>query len=257
MHIERYGTGEEQIVFAVHGWAGNHRTFRPLASHLPVDASLFAVDLPGYGQSRSPDEWRAERIVDALTDAARELPGGAITFTGLCSGAVFAMMAAKELPERAERIVMIDPFAYTPWYFRVFLAGTFGYYAYVTTFTNPIGRWLTNRSLSRRRTRSSSLTRAFEHMNHAVALAYLRLFASIDAIGPFEELRLPIDLIYGKHTFKAVKHSVATWRRVWPQARVWPVAGAGHLPIEEAPHAVAEILFEPVAIEASSAEFGP
>ncbi len=243
MHIERYGRGEDRIFFAVHGWAGNHRTFRPLTPYLPENASLFAVDLPGYGASPRPPVWRMDHIVDGLVDAAKGLPGGGATFMGLCSGAVLALMAADKLRERVTGLVMIDPFAYVPPYFRVFLAGRFGRYAYDSTFANPLGRWLTNRSLAHKRTAASDLTHAFARVDHDATLQYLRLFSEVDALGPFKALRLPIELIYGERTFKAVKKSVALWRSLWPQARVWSLPGAGHQPIEEKTPELAAIVF--------------
>ncbi len=250
MHVKRYGTGTEQVFLAVHGWAGNHRTFAPLARHLPDNASILAVDLPGYGKSSPPPEWRMESVVDGLVEAARQAPGGPITFMGLCSGAVLALMAAKETPERAARVVMIDPFAYVPWYFRIFLWGSFGYHAYHVTFANSLGRRFTNRSLARRRTGKSNLTKAFAQVDHSVTLSYLRMFNTVDAVGPFKEMRLPIDIAYGERTFAAVKDSVKQWRAQWPQARAWELPGAGHQPIEEAGASLAEVVFEEVPEEA-------
>jgi pimeloyl-ACP methyl ester carboxylesterase len=77
-----------------------------------------------------------------------------------------------------------------------------------------------------------------------VAYRYLALLGELDGVARFSRLRLPVDLIYGARTFGAVKESIALWRGVWPHARCHELAGAGHLPIQEATGQLSEIIFE-------------
>jgi pimeloyl-ACP methyl ester carboxylesterase len=241
MRIECYGSGS-RVYFGLHGWSGDHTTFAPLTRYLPADVVLYSADLPGYGRSPAPQRWELEAITDEIA-AAIAVADSPVTVIGNCSGAVFALLAAERLAGRIQRLILIDPFAYLPWYFKIFLHKRIGRYAYYSTFANPVGRWLTNLSLSKHRAADTNLTESFVSVSHDVAYHYLALLGELDDITRFSCLRLPVDLIYGAHTFGAIKESIALWRGVWPHARCHELAGAGHLPIQEATGQLSEIVF--------------
>lgn len=244
MHVERFGSGPDVYV-GVHGWGGNHATFLPLVPHLPPSATLHALDLPGYGRS----EWRnvdsALGIAEPIAAFIEALDTPRVTLVGNCSGAILGLLANELAPSRVARFVLVDPFAFLPWYFKVFVHPAFGRLAYQSTFANPIGRWVTNLSLKKNRTADSDLTRSFEDVNHEVSLRYLALLDAVSSIERFRPISVPVDIAYGARTFAAVRQSVTMWCAMWPQARAHVVAGAGHLPIEEAPVEIARIAFEP------------
>jgi pimeloyl-ACP methyl ester carboxylesterase len=242
VHVERYGTGP-LAYFALHGWSGDHKTFEPLAAYLPAHASLYSADLPGYGKSPAPRSWELSIIADEIGAAINSIDASEVTLIGNCSGANMALFAAQKLGPRIHRFVLIDPFAYMPWYFKLFLVQNFGRYAYLTTFANPLGRRLTNLSLKGHRTAQTDLTNSFARVNHEVTYNYLSLLGQVDNIAQFGGLSMPVDIAYGARTFGAVKKSVALWQSIWPQARAWQLEGAGHLPIEEATAQLCEIIF--------------
>lgn len=242
MFIERYGSGN-QCYFGLHGWGGGHRTFLPLSEFLPETATLYAVDLPGCGRSRAPQEWSAESIAQEVARAIDQTGVAKLTIIGNCSGAIIGLLASLHLGERVERFILIDPFAYMPWYFRLFLAPGWGRYAYLTAFANPLGRWITNLSLKPRRTKTSDLTATFSDADHIVTHRYLAMLAEIKGTDRFRGIEAPIDICYGRRTFKAVKESARMWKSIWPQARLFELEGAGHLPIEEATQQLSRIIF--------------
>ncbi len=243
MHLERYGSGSDVYV-GLHGWSGDHTTFAPLLPHLPENVSLFSADLPGCGQSPQPVRWELAAIADEIAEAVAKLESREVTLIGNCSGALLGLLVANRIPHKFQRLVLIDPFAFWPWYFKVFVAPGYGQYAYYTTFANPIGRWLTNRSLKTKRTADSDLTQSFAVINHESVYRYLMLLTGIDGIAQFSGLRMPIDIVYGERTFSAVKQSAALWRSIWPQAHCWELKGAGHLPIEEVTKQLSELIFD-------------
>ncbi len=240
MFLTRCGNGPVHYL-GVHGWSGDHRTFDPLTSGLPADASFWSVDLPGCGQSAPPREWSVAGIGAELAEVLRGLPPD-ITVIGNCSGAIFALEAAKHVP--VQRIVMIDAFAYWPWYFKVFLAPGWGRYAYMTAFANPLGRWLANLSLASRRAEDTDLTDGFSRVNHAVTYRYLEMLAKVPSPERFRGISSTIDLLHGERSFAAVRKSVALWRDVFPRATSLVLQGAGHLPILEATAQLRRYLFE-------------
>lgn len=242
MFVERHGRGSE-VYFALHGWGGDRRTFAPLAPFVPEDVSLYAADLPGCGDSPRPDAWTIGRVVEEIVEAVREIEAESVTLVGNCGGAVFALLAARELGARVERVSMIDPFAYLPRYFKLFNAGEFGRRAYDATFANPFGRWLTNQSLRGRRAGAADLTASFAATDHEAARRYLKLYEEVGGVERFRGFGAPIEIAYGERTFGAVRRSLALWRGVLPQARVRELKGAGHQPFAEAPAQVSEFIF--------------
>jgi pimeloyl-ACP methyl ester carboxylesterase len=244
MHLEQYGSGNK-VYCGLHGWGGDHRTFASLLPYLPPGATFYSADLPGYGRSPAPRDWAAEAVTEEIVAALARLDAAQFTLVGNCSGAVLGLLAALRLGPRVERVVLLDMFAYLPWYFRVFVEPSFGRYAYNATFANPVGRWLTNLSLRHKRATQTDLTGSFAEVNHEVAYQQLALLGRIAAQGldQFQALRMPLDVLHGERTFAAVKQLIPQVQRLWPQARVWPLAGVGHLPLEEAPAQVSRILF--------------
>lgn len=243
MFIKRYGQGERAF-FGVHGWSGTHRTFEPLVPFLPPDVTLYAVDLPGSGRSPRLPALDHETLSRAIAEEIDGLAADSITFVGNCSGAIQGLGALPAIAERVERLVLIDPFAFTPWYFQLFVQPVIGRVAYYSTFANPIGRWIANLSLRRHRAEATDLTESFGRIDHASTYRYLELLTRIDGIDQFAWIRHPIDIVHGERTFGAVRTSVEMWKRIWPQARIFELKGAGHLPIQEATEQLSRIIFK-------------
>lgn len=240
MLVKRYGSGPRAF-FCLHGWSGDHRTYEPLEPWIPADASLYAADLPGCGASPPPRAWTMEAVAGVIGAAIDAIPARSVTIVGNCMGALLALRAPVLKP--VERYVLIDALAYWPWYFRVFAARGWGRYAYFATFANPLGRRLTNASLRGRRAAGTDLTAGFASAHHDAALLYLELLREIRSPAEFAGLDVPVDIVFGERTFGAVRESARRWRAQWPRAHVFELAGAGHLPLREAPEGLAAILF--------------
>lgn len=256
MHVNKEGSGPN-VYLGIHGWAGNHRTFRRLMPYRPEDATFYSVDLPGYGASPPPAAWTFDSVAQELCDWIDGLDLHALAIVGNCGGALFAIEIAERRLERVRRVVLIDPFAYAPWFFRVFTWGAFGKHAYFSTFANPIGRWMTNNVLRRKRSRDTNLTAAFTSVNHSVAHRYICILCGLRNIERFRGLLVPADIVYGERTFAAVRRSLPLWKATLPRAAFHELKGAGHEPIREATEHLARIVFaqyERVQTETDEAE---
>ncbi len=199
------------------------------------------VDLPGYGGSPPPPEWTLEAVVRTMADAME--PVQDVTLAGYCSGSAIALLWALRQPSAVRRLVLIEPFAYVPWYFRLFLAGAPGRRAYEFAFARDAGRALVNGLLRRRHGREGDFTGAFARLNHEVVLRYLRMFRTV-SLDKFSGLRIPVDLVWGSRTFGAVRDSVARFQRRWPHARRFELPGLGHLTMAGGAGEIARILFQ-------------
>ena len=243
MRIERHGTGP-RFFFGLHGWSGDRHTFDPLLAGAPEDISFFSADLPGCGDSPAPSEWSMHAVAREVAEGVRALHQP-VTLVGNCSGANIGFFVAQQIPDCIERMVTIDAFARWPWYFRIFVHPQIGRYAYYSTFENPVGRWLTNLSLSDKRQKETSLTEGFTRVDHRATYRYLILLRDAGDAAQFRGFAMPIDITYGERSFQAVKDSARDFSAIWPQARATSLANAGHLPILEASSALRNILFHP------------
>lgn len=245
MELERWSSGPRPFL-GLHGWGGDRNTFAPLKPYLPPEVSFWSADLPGYGASPAPAKWTEDALVAPVLAAiarVRAEAGTPPTLVGNCSGAILAAMASQVDETAVARLVLIDAFAWVPWYFRVFTWGEFGRRAYRTTFESPIGRRVTNTALAGKRREDTDLTATFVRVSADTALGHLRVLSQAGGPERFAGLGLPINLAYGEKTFAAVRAAVARWQAVWPQARATEIRGAGHLPILEGSEAVAGLTF--------------
>ncbi len=114
----RLGEGPRRVL-ALHGWLDNAASFVPLGA-LPHELELVAIDLPGHGRSDwlAPHaeyhyvDWVAwvDRILDALGWTECSLLGHSM-------GAGISALYAGALPDRVERLVLLDglgPFTNRP-----------------------------------------------------------------------------------------------------------------------------------------------
>lgn len=243
MFSRSWGSGED-VIIGLHGWGGDHGTFAPLVPWLPGNFTLIACDLPGYGKTPAPARFDRDEIAASIAAWIDALGHSRVSLLGNCSGALAALLAAPKIKTPIARLILLDAFAYVPWYFRVFSNQAFGDYAYHTTFANPLGRWLTNRGLAARRQAGTDMTGSFARVNHAATLSWLRLMTEIPGYEYFRSVQAPVELVHGERTFGAVKRSIAMWRKLWPKAPVMELRGAGHLGIAETPRELAGIVFK-------------
>ena len=242
--MRQYGQGP-RIIVGFHGWSGSALSFEPILSFLPSDVTFYAFDLPGSGQSLLPLPWTWRETVRVLESTLDALGLKSVELVGVCGGVSFGLPLAAYRSDLVARLVMIDPFAYVPWFFRVFTWPWLGRTVYYLTFANFVGRAITDWALAARRTEESSLTEGFAVVSHNNN--YGQLVAMCDAARiprtEFTQFRGPVDILYGARTFRSVQVSVRLLQEALPQAELTEVVGAGHMPMHESAANVASVVF--------------
>ncbi|WP_110687841.1 alpha/beta fold hydrolase [Salinicola aestuarinus] len=108
-----WGRRDAPIWLALHGWLDNAASFTRVAPLLvrELDIRLVAVDLPGHGHSAARGEGADYPMLGYLPDVVDVLDALAlesVTLLGHSLGASIATQLAAALPERVERLVLID-----------------------------------------------------------------------------------------------------------------------------------------------------
>lgn len=113
-HIELaaqvYGPADGLPVLALHGWLDNAMSFSRLAGHLP-ELRLVCLDLPGHGLSgHNPGQaqYSLWSYLDDILLALEQLGWWRCSLLGHSLGGVLSTLLAAALPERIERLALID-----------------------------------------------------------------------------------------------------------------------------------------------------
>lgn len=113
-HIEvaahLYGPEDGQPVIALHGWLDNAATFSRLAPLLE-GIRIVALDLPGHGHSDHRPAGAPYNIWDYAYDVlqtAEQFGWKRFSLLGHSMGAIVSVMLAGAMPERIDRLALID-----------------------------------------------------------------------------------------------------------------------------------------------------
>lgn len=105
-----YGAEDGQPVIALHGWLDNAATFSRLAPRLQ-GLRIVALDLPGHGHSDHRPAGAGYNIWDYAHDVlqvAEQFGWQRFSLLGHSMGAIVSVLLAGALPDRVERLALID-----------------------------------------------------------------------------------------------------------------------------------------------------
>jgi len=241
LFVRRHGDGDDVWV-GLHGWNGTHRTFDPLVEHLPGGVTLLSVDLPGYGTSPPPPEWSLPAVGRAVERTLRRRDVARCSLIGSCSGAVVGLSVARALGDDLEEFVLLEPFAFIPWYLSLLTAPVVGRWFYRLSFGTELGRRIADAAMADDRDDETDLMASFARTDLEVPHRYLRMFRALEGAEGYADLPGRKHLLFAERTFDAVRRSVDLWREVWPEAERYRISGAGHLLVEDAPEQIATYL---------------
>ena len=106
-HVERAGTGPPLVL--LHGFTGSTRTWARLLPLYANDFTAIAVDLPGHGQTDSPedlDRYRLDRFADDLAAILDQLGVGRTGMLGYSLGGRAAMRFGVRHPSRLAGLLL-------------------------------------------------------------------------------------------------------------------------------------------------------
>lgn len=103
-------TGGDTIVM-VHGFGANKDNWTRLADQLTDDFNVFAIDLPGHGDSSKPLDigYSLEQQTERLAEILQALSIGNVHMMGNSMGGAITALYAARYPNRIKTAVLFDP----------------------------------------------------------------------------------------------------------------------------------------------------
>jgi pimeloyl-ACP methyl ester carboxylesterase len=112
--VDRWSGGRRAHVLLLHGLGGNSVTWHGVAPVLArsLEADVLAVDLPGFGRSRTSGRTLDLPVLSALLEALlreQAAPGSRWVLAGNSLGAVLSLELACRVPELVARVSLLSP----------------------------------------------------------------------------------------------------------------------------------------------------
>ncbi|HEX8355081.1 MAG TPA: alpha/beta fold hydrolase [Pyrinomonadaceae bacterium] len=212
------GREDAPVVLFVHGVGAGARAFMWRRNFLPLarDFRVYALDLLGFGYSDKPANapYSAGLYSELLSDFLREVVGRPAGVVAHTLSAAFAVRAADEHAELFDSFVLVSPTGADHLSARPGMTGA----AFYGLLHSPVlGASFYNAMTSERGVRDYARNQLFfekrfvtprllahyyavSHLPGAqyAATAFLSGYLNTDVRGPFERLRRPVTLVWGK-----------------------------------------------------------
>jgi pimeloyl-ACP methyl ester carboxylesterase len=234
------GAGEPVVV--LHGWGANIEAVHSIVTGLAPVASVYALDLPGFGETELPPApWGVEDYQAFVAAFMDSLAIERATILGHSNGGRIAIRMASTEPSRASRLVLVDSAGIRPkrtlrWYRRVGMAKV-GKYA--ARFLGAPGERL--RSLLVGRAASADYAAAGPLRPTLVKLVNADLRPFMPAISA------PTLLVWGSQDADTPLSAAQEMERLIPDAGLVVLDGAGHYSYLDQPTRFARIVSHFVA----------
>ena len=111
-HLHHTEAGSGPPLLLIHGLFDSLSTWSRLIPLLIPHFKVYAIDLPGFGESILPDRWNdsVSGMIDAVIAFLDEKGIGAVSPIGSSMGGSLSLAIAARHPERVQRIVLLNPY---------------------------------------------------------------------------------------------------------------------------------------------------
>jgi pimeloyl-ACP methyl ester carboxylesterase len=102
--------GEGETILMLHGWGSNIVPFQPLIAHLSKYYKVYALDMPGFGQSEEPaTAWCVDEYVDFIIKFTKEMSISNATLIGHSFGGecIIKLANITNLPFAINKIILM------------------------------------------------------------------------------------------------------------------------------------------------------
>lgn len=250
------GTGAPLVLLHTVRTQAEH--FRHLIPLVQQRYTVYAIDLPGMGYSQivPGDSYDEPAMRAAVKDLIVELDLRDVTLLGESMGAVLAMTAAADLPDRVRGVVAANPYDYAGGLARSSLLARVIVSAVLAPGIGPKVAAVEPKPVMRAVLQGGLADKTALHDDYLDELlkvgrtpgypvvarsVYASLPSLIAARARYPEVRAPIHLIYGEQDWSRPSDRQAN-RQLLPRAQFTEVPDAGHFISLERPDVPAHVL---------------
>jgi len=130
LNISYQVAGDGDVILLLHGWGGEAASFQPVFKWLSQSHKVYALDLPGFGNSQiPPTPWNASDYAQFVTAFLEKFSISKVHLIGHSFGGRIAIILSAEHPEKVDKLILVDSAGLTPkrttkYYLRVAIAKT-------------------------------------------------------------------------------------------------------------------------------------
>ena len=250
------GTGAPLILLHTVRTQAEH--FRHLIPLVQDRYTVYALDLPGMGYSEivPGTSYEEPRMRAAVTNLITRLDLHDVTLLGESMGAVLALTTAAELPERAGRVLAINPYDYAGGILRSTLLARFIITGVLAPGIGPILAGLEPKPIMRAVLRGGIVDKTAlrdDYLDELLRVGrrpgystvarsvYGSLPSFIAARARYTNVRAHVHLIYGEKDWSRSSDRQAN-KYLLPAAKFTEISNAGHFVVLERPDVPASLL---------------
>jgi pimeloyl-ACP methyl ester carboxylesterase len=254
VRVRYYEMGSGPPLVLVHGWLVNSKEWSLVIPGLAKRFRVIAPDLPGFGESDYPTEFRYDRegYAETLCNllAGLEIPRAHVA--GHSFGGAVSIVFAADYPERVDRLALINTISYP---FNVPLSGRIALFPVVGPF---LFKRLYSRSVFHDYFKRSVFAPGFKY-DRAMVDAYYDRFSppaardaayrvlpvttDLTSLGPkISKVRAPTLILWGEQDPMFPVALGTRLSREITGSQLKTLAGCGHAPPEEMPERTIEML---------------
>ena len=101
--------GEGDGVLLLHGWGGEAASFQPVFEWLAQSHKVYALDLPGFGESQMPPTaWNSSDYAQFVIAFMEKLGIPKAHFIGHSFGGRISIIVSAEYPEKVDKLILVD-----------------------------------------------------------------------------------------------------------------------------------------------------
>ena len=252
LHLRDEGEEFAETILFVHGFGSSLHSWETVSEILRPEFRTISFDLPGFGLSAadSQNDYTDERTHEIILATMRRRDIETLTIVGHSLGGRIAWTFAAAHPEKVNALVLIAPDGYESPMFRYGRAGRVTPVTRLLVLILPrfAVRWALDVSYGQTPPPPETVNRYYSFLRQAhVKAAILErtrqtILEDPDEILP--DVMIPTLLIWGQQDRIIPPANVEDYLDALPNARSVQLAGVGHLPQEETPERVAQLIGE-------------
>ncbi len=101
--------GEGENILLMHGWGCSIETVLSIFNHLKNRFKVYAIDLPGFGESDEPKEiWGAYDYANAVKTFIDKIGINKVHLIGHSHGGRISIILANKYPELVDKVILVD-----------------------------------------------------------------------------------------------------------------------------------------------------